>query len=235
MVAMADLPVPRFRGRLHQITFFVTIPAGIVLIARARGASEWVSAGVYALTLTGLFATSAAYHRINWSQAARLRMRLLDHSMIYLLIAGTYTPFALLALDGWWRIGLLAAAWAGALFGITVKLVGIEKLAKLGGTLYIVLGWIIVFAFPKIVTNISARPKSSVTPAAPNAWIAWSITHCATFGAMTLIAEISTRADSLPPVSISHAVLSTSSRACSMRIRDSAIQSWITPCRASSL
>jgi len=152
---VSSLPIPRLRGRIHQVMFYVTIPAGIVLLALARGASEWVAAGIYALTLTGLFASSAAYHRIDWSQAARLRMRLLDHSMIYLLIAGTYTPFALLALDGWWRIGLLVAAWAGALFGITIKLVGMEKLRKLGGALYIVLGWIIVFAFPKIVTNIS--------------------------------------------------------------------------------
>ncbi len=135
--------------------FFVTIPAGIVLVALARGASEWVAAGVYVATLIGLFASSAAYHRINWSRTAKLRMRLLDHSMIYLLIAGTYTPFGLLALDGWWRIGLLAGVWVGAVFGIAMKLVGIEKLRRLGGTLYIGLGWIVIVALPKIVSTLS--------------------------------------------------------------------------------
>ena len=149
------MPTPRWRGRLHAIMFFITLPASAVLLALAHGASEWIAAAIYVLTLVGLYASSAAYHRIRWSEKARSRMRLLDHSMIYLLIAGTYTPFGVLALDGWWRIGMLAGVWAGALFGVAVKFVGIEKLRKLGGTLYIGLGWIVIVAFPKIVDGLT--------------------------------------------------------------------------------
>jgi hemolysin III len=151
----ASAPVPRWRGRLHAIMFFITIPASAVLLALARGASEWIAAGVYVLTLVGLYASSAAYHRIRWSEKARFRMRLLDHSMIYLLIAGTYTPFGVLALEGWWRIGMLAGVWAGALFGVSMKFLGIERMRKLGGTLYIGLGWIVIVAFPKIVDGLT--------------------------------------------------------------------------------
>jgi hemolysin III len=75
--------------------------------------------------------------------------------MIFLLIAGTYTPFSLLVLDGVWAAVLLVAVWAGALFGIGVKLVGIEKMRKLGGALYIILGWLAVLAAPKFVTRLS--------------------------------------------------------------------------------
>jgi hemolysin III len=151
----SSVPIPRWRGRLHAIMFFITLPAGIVLLALAHGASEWIAAGIYVLTLVGLYASSAAYHRIRWSERARARMRLLDHSMIYLLIAGTYTPFGVLALDGWWRIGMLAGVWAGALFGVAMKFLGIEKMRKLGGTLYIGLGWIVIVAFPKIVDGLT--------------------------------------------------------------------------------
>jgi hemolysin III len=150
-----DETIPRWRGRLHAIMFFVTIPAGAVLLALAHGASEWIAAGIYVLSLVGLYGSSAAYHRIRWSEKARSRMRLLDHSMIYLLIAGTYTPFGVLALDGWWRIGMVSGVWAGALFGVAMKFVGIEKLRKLGGTLYIGLGWIVIVAFPKIVHGLT--------------------------------------------------------------------------------
>jgi len=151
----SSVPTPRWRGRLHAIMFFITLPASAVLLALAHGASEWIAAAIYVLTLVGLYASSAAYHRIRWSEKARSRMRLLDHSMIYLLIAGTYTPFGVLALDGWWRIGMLAGVWAGALFGVAMKFVGIEKLRKLGGTLYIGLGWIVIVAFPKIVDGLT--------------------------------------------------------------------------------
>ena len=145
---------PLLRGRLHQMGFFVAIPAGATLVVLARGATARFGALVYAMSLLALFASSAAYHRLKWSPPALRRMRKLDHSMIYVLIAGTYTPFTLIALDGWWRIGMLVTAWTGATVGIVLKLVKIDGLRVLAGTMYIVLGWAIVLAMPQMVREL---------------------------------------------------------------------------------
>ena len=102
-------PKPRLRGRLHQGAFVASIPAGLVLVLLAPDARSRIATAIYAITLCGLFGVSAAYHLGDWSPAAYARMRRLDHSMIYVLIAGTYTPFCLLVLqgtlaaDGAWR------------------------------------------------------------------------------------------------------------------------------------
>ncbi len=86
---------PRLRGRLHQVAFFVTIPAGLLLIAVAPGSAARLGAAIYTLTLLALFGASASYHLGEWSERARARMRRLDHSMIFVLIAGTYTPYCI--------------------------------------------------------------------------------------------------------------------------------------------
>src|SRR3990170_4671769 len=115
-----DVPAakPRFRGRLHQAAFFVALPAGVVLVILAHSATARVGGLVYAVTLAGLFGSSAAYHRGRWSERARRWMKRLDHSSIYLLIAGTYTPFCLLVLNGRLSIAILAIVWLGALAGV---------------------------------------------------------------------------------------------------------------------
>jgi hemolysin III len=148
------LEKPRWRGRLHQIAFIVSIPQGLALVVAAADWTARVSAAVYALTLSGLYGVSASYHRLKWTPPALLRIRKLDHSMIFLLIAGTYTPFSLLALDGVWATVLLAAIWAGALFGIGIKLVGIDRMRRFGSALYIVLGWMAVLAAPKFYARL---------------------------------------------------------------------------------
>jgi hemolysin III len=148
------LPKPRWRGRLHQIAFIVSIPQGLALVVAAASMVSRVSAAVYALSLSGLYGVSASYHRIRWTPKALGRMRKLDHSMIFVLIAGTYTPISVIVLDGVWSIVLLAAVWAGALFGIGVKLVGIDRMRKLGGAMYIVLGWLAVLATPQFVPRL---------------------------------------------------------------------------------
>ena len=99
---------PRLRGRFHQVAFFVSIPAGIALVAFAQGAKARVAATIFAASLTGLYGVSAAYHRGRWSLGAERLMKHLDHSMIFVLIAGSYTPIALLALRPAWGITLLA-------------------------------------------------------------------------------------------------------------------------------
>lgn len=150
-----SLPKPRWRGRLHQIAFIVSIPQGLALVAAGADWASRISAAIYALSLSGVYGVSAAYHRVKWTPKALQRMRKLDHSMIFLLIAGTYTPFSLMALDGLWATVLLAAVWVGAIGGVGVKLFGIDRMRKLGGTLYIVLGWLAVLAAPKFVGRLS--------------------------------------------------------------------------------
>lgn len=156
--AVTSLPrgvKPRFRGRIHQVAFFFSIPQGIALVAAAAGLMGRIAATVYALSLTGLYGVSAAYHRLPKTKRQRLRMQRIDHSMIFVLIAGTYTPISLLVLDGPWAIALLAAVWAGAIAGIALKLFGFDKTKKLGGAMYIILGWMAVVASPWLVTSLS--------------------------------------------------------------------------------
>lgn len=146
---------PRMRGRLHQIAFFVSIPAGIALIALADTGKARVAAAVFAIGLAGVFGASAAYHRIAWSDPARRRMKRLDHSMIFVLIAGTYTPLCLLALGGVWSVAMLATVWAGAITGIILKQVRIDGLKRLSGFLYIALGWASIVALPQLFHTLS--------------------------------------------------------------------------------
>jgi hemolysin III len=147
-------PVPRFRGRLHQAAFFVAVPAGVALVAAAPTALARTATVIYALSLAGLFGTSALYHRMPWSPRARGWMKRLDHSMIFVLIAGTYTPFSLLVLSGAWRTVVLSVVWVGAAAGILLKMVRIDGLHALTATLYIGLGWMVVVASPQMLRGL---------------------------------------------------------------------------------
>src|SRR3954452_17419573 len=109
---------PRMRGVLHQYAFFVSVVLGAVLVIVAPDGRARLAATIYAFAVSGLLGTSALYHRITWSTRARAWMRRLDHSMIFVLIAGTYTPFALLVLHGTLAHAILIVVWAGALGGI---------------------------------------------------------------------------------------------------------------------
>lgn len=129
------------------------MPAGITLIALSRGAVARFATTVYALSLSAMFAVSAAFHRGAWKPIARKWMQRLDHSMIFLLIAGTYTPFSLLVLDGAWSIAILSVVWTGAIVGISLKL-STSKLAGVGSFLYIALGWAAVAALPLLVVRL---------------------------------------------------------------------------------
>jgi hemolysin III len=150
------LSKPRLRGRLHQVAFFASIPAGIALVALARGAEARVGAAVFAASLTALYGVSAAYHRGQWSARAHRYMRHLDHCMIYVLIAGTYTPIVLLALQPSWGISLLVAAWIGAAAGIMITVLRLERWPAVGFTLYLVLGWLAIVAAPQLAASLSA-------------------------------------------------------------------------------
>ncbi len=145
---------PRMRGVMHQYAFFVSLITGAVLIFAAPTREATVAVSVYAGAIAGLFGVSALYHRLNWSPAARRRMRRLDHSMIFMLIAGTYTPICLLALDGAWSVAILSVVWGGAAAGIVLKLVWIDAPGWLVALVYVILGWAGTAALPIITTNV---------------------------------------------------------------------------------
>ena len=142
------------RGWLHTVAFFASIPAGAVLVMSAGTTASRIAALVYSLSLAGLFGASAAYHVLPWQETGRRRMKRLDHSMIFVLIAGTYTPFALLVVRGPWGIVLLATIWIGAIIGIIIKLIRIDGFPVIGGTLYIVLGWLALLALPRLLSEL---------------------------------------------------------------------------------
>ena len=143
------------RGTLHQIAFFVSVPAGIALIVLANTGKARFAAVVFATGLAGVFGASAAYHRVAWSVPARKRMKRLDHSMIFVLIAGTYTPLCLLALSGAWSVVMLATVWAGAVTGIVMTQFNIDGLRRVSGFLYITLGWISIVTLPQLFHTMS--------------------------------------------------------------------------------
>jgi hemolysin III len=149
-----DRPKPRLRGRLHEVAFFVSIPAGFVLVLSATGPKAVVAAAIYWLALSSQFGVSAAYHLGMWSEAGRERTRTLDHASIFVLIAGTYTPFCLLVLHGAATIVVLAIAWTGAAIGIATKLYRVD-LHVLSGFLYLGLGWVAVIVFPALVRDLT--------------------------------------------------------------------------------
>jgi hemolysin III len=148
---------PRLRGWLHVWAFGVSVAAGIVLVSvvgATRGAEAALATSIYALTVCLLFGTSAVYHRVKWSRPSRhALLARLDHSMIFVFIAGTYTPFAVLAMpEDTGRI-VLAIVWLGALGGVLLKTSWITAPRWLGVPLYLGLGWVAVFVLPSLFTH----------------------------------------------------------------------------------
>ena len=128
--------------------------AGAALVAVAPDGRARLAAAIYAFSLAALLGTSALYHRVNWRRPEIRRwVRRLDHSMIFLLIAGTVTPFALLVLHGGFAKAILIAVWAGAAVGIVVELLWVEAPKWVATLVYIVVGWIGALAFPAIAID----------------------------------------------------------------------------------
>lgn len=151
-----DIGKPRMRGWLHTYAFFVAVVCGIVLSALAGSRPGWaplVSCALYSLTVCGLFGTSALYHRRVWSKRGYQIMRRLDHCMIFVFIAGTYTPFCVLLLPEPRSTILLVVVWAGALLGVALKLVWPHAPRWVSAPLYLALGWVAIAVLPDILTN----------------------------------------------------------------------------------
>ncbi len=140
---------PKLRGVSHEWAFFVSLVLGAALIAAADTSEARLAVAIYAVSLSALLGTSALYHRVNWKRPeVRRWMRRLDHSMIFFLIAGTYTPFALLVLDGALADAILVAVWAGAIAGAVVEMIWIEHPKWVAALIYMSLGWVAAAAFP---------------------------------------------------------------------------------------
>ena len=147
--------VPLLRGVFHLWAFVAAIAAGIVLVVLADGVVETASSWVYATALAAMFGASALYHRVSWkSTAKRLWARRLDHSTIFVFIAGTYTPFALLGLHGPTRWLVLAMAWAGATLGLALELAWLDSPRWLSAVAYLLVGWVGVLTVPQLFSGM---------------------------------------------------------------------------------
>ena len=146
-----DTPVkPRLRGVFHQYACFGSLIAGVALILGAPGQLEKLASAVYAGALSGLFTVSALYHRLSWSPRARRWMRRLDHSMIFVLIAATYTPFAVLVVSGPLAYAMLVVVWTAAGLGVLMKLLWLDAPKWLTALLCAPLGWVGLVLMPSI-------------------------------------------------------------------------------------
>lgn len=145
------------RGWLHLAAFVAAIPAGVVLLARADGAASRATAAIYVSSLLLVLGTSSAYHCWPWAPAARQLLRRVDHSMIYVLIAGTYTPLCLLSLPAAWGIPLLVVVGMGAAIGVALKLAAFHRGGRSAGVLYLGLGWAAIATAPVLAQTLDTR------------------------------------------------------------------------------
>jgi hemolysin III len=145
---------PRLRGVLHQYAFFVALAAVAPLVLSARSGRAALAASVYGGSLASLFGVSALYHRITWSAPARRWMGRLDHAMIGLLIAGTFTPFGLLVLADTPAGRLLPVVWAGSIAGILLHVIWFDAPKWLSAVVYVIVGWSGILGFPHLLDRL---------------------------------------------------------------------------------
>jgi hemolysin III len=149
------LTKPRMRGWIHYYSAWLAIITGAVLVSVSWAVASpraGHSTLVYAAATAAMFAVSATYHRVQWkSPTARMRMRRLDHSMIFVFIAGSYTPFARLAMPQNTGVLVLWIVWGGAVAGIALKVCWPSAPRWVGVPLYLLLGWVAIWFAPTII------------------------------------------------------------------------------------
>ena len=149
---------PRFRGVSHQVAFFVSLVLGPAMALSATTTMARVVCGIYAACLAALFGCSAMLHRGDWTPDARVWLRRLDHSTIFVFIAGTYTPIVALSLDHDQTVWILTAVWIGAALGVAVTMCWIHAPRWVASGCYLAVGWIAVLALPSLWSSLgSAR------------------------------------------------------------------------------
>ena len=147
---------PRLRGVFHEVAFFVSLVTGTALVAAAPTVTVGLVMAVYAASISLLFGVSALFHRHTWGPVGRRRMRRLDHSTIFIAIAGSYTPVAVYALSGWARTTVLCLVWGGALIGITVRQVWLDAPKWVIAVPYVVVGWAAVIVLPQLWQSLGS-------------------------------------------------------------------------------
>ena len=152
----SQLTRPLLRGAIHQAAFPVALVLGALLTIKTDGDRRHLAAAIFSASVAICFGLSALYHRITWTPELRLRMRRLDHAGVYLLIAGTYTPVALLELSGAWRTTILTITWAGAALAITQRFLWSSAPKWVAAALSLAIGWGGIAALPQIVTRLGA-------------------------------------------------------------------------------
>ena len=143
---------PRLRGVFHEFGFYVALGLGAALVATADGGRARLAAVVFSACVGVCFGASALYHRPTWTPRVRAWLARLDHAGVYLLSAGSYTPFGLLVMSTAWAIPVLAIVWAGALAGILLKLLWVHSPKWLSATIGLALGWVSVAAISQLLT-----------------------------------------------------------------------------------
>jgi len=146
---------PRLRGVLHQAAFVISLALAPVLILEADGTRPRAAAAVFAGAVAACFGASALYHRVSWTPPVRLWMGRVDHAGVFLLIAGSYTPVALLTLSGDWRPVVLTIVWAGAAAAIILKFAWVTAPKWLAAAIGLALGWGAVVALPQLVARLN--------------------------------------------------------------------------------
>ena len=159
-VATANIEKPRLRGWLHAGMFPLAVAAGIVLVALAGTHQEKMAVAIFSTSAALLFGTSALLHRGSWSPPVTLLLRRMDHSNIFLIIAGTYTPFAVLALPPSTARALLWTVWAGAIAGVAFRVSWVGAPRWLYTPVYVALGWVSVFYLADLVDGAGAASVS---------------------------------------------------------------------------
>ena len=145
---------PRFRGVSHQWAFFLSLGAGAALVLAASGARAVIAMSIYAFSLSAMLGTSALYHRVTWTPDVRRWMRRLDHTMIFVFIAGTYTPFALLVMHGSLASAVLVVVWTTAAAGMILNLVWISAPYWFSAVVYLGTGWVAIVTLPQLWNEI---------------------------------------------------------------------------------
>lgn len=144
---------PSWRGLIHAATLPIAMTLGTILIMLSipSGAIAIAASSVYVASSLALFGVSATYHRFGWGPRAQSVLRRLDHANIFFLIAGTYTPIALLALPSPQSLILLSVVWTGAVLGIVFRVVWVNAPRWMYVPLYLILGWAAVMYLPRLL------------------------------------------------------------------------------------
>jgi hemolysin III len=151
VIATPERVKPRLRGVFHELGFYAALGLGVALVATAEGGRARVAAAVFSTSVIVCFGASALYHRPTWTPHVRAWLARLDHAGVYLLIAGSYTPFGLLVMSKEWAIPVLAIVWSGALAAILLKLLWVRSPKWLSATIGLGLGWVAVAAISQLL------------------------------------------------------------------------------------